>query len=175
MSVTIVLSCVMSHAGARCRPETKAYSSHCYKPSSTTLLTLDRHAKSLRLTTAEPISLAFYTTQKIVFYQLSKLSSNDLRYWRCAKCTLHCLCFWQTLSVSCAEAATLKPGRWLNKTRQTGFQKPQHSALDDLYISLCLPLFAIVCPHEETNTSYTSFDSRTCILLVPLPEKGDKW
>ena len=74
MSVTIVLSCVMSHAGARCRPETKAYSSHCYKPSSTTLLTLDRHAKSLRLTTAEPISLAFYTTQKIVFYQLSKLS-----------------------------------------------------------------------------------------------------
>ena len=74
MSVTIVLSCVMSHAGARCRPETKAYSSHCYKPSSTTLLTLDRHAKSLRLTTAETISLAFYTTQKIVFYQLSKLS-----------------------------------------------------------------------------------------------------
>lgn len=35
MSVTIVLSCVMSHAGARCRPETKAYSSNCYKPSST--------------------------------------------------------------------------------------------------------------------------------------------
>ena len=34
-------------------------------------LTLDRHAKSLRLTTAETISLAFYTTQKIVFYQLS--------------------------------------------------------------------------------------------------------
>ena len=35
MSVTIVRSCVMSHAGARCRPETKAYSSNCYKPSST--------------------------------------------------------------------------------------------------------------------------------------------